>query len=228
MLGPLAFAAPLNEKQLSREFSAHSLGVDILAARYGAASSFKAQFNDHYEALRARHVHKAGVLEAFFRGLDHAPKLTDEQKEDLVRNYAGYKNITFKESQEKLKGGLSPFTIPDELDCGFFQRVNCDALHGRQIAIQRDGIKTPDVIGIYSSSTMSWVYRSFDMHVISWAGMGCSDNSLTVRVTLSLPEKELFRFYDNMQEMREYFFGKKPEIQQDLFQKSYPLPGPTP
>jgi hypothetical protein len=225
--GPLELTSPINNQQLMREFTAHSMGVDILAARYGATSQFKDQFNKHYEALRMQHVHKAGIFEAFFRGLGHAPKLTDEQKTVLVENYAAYKNITPQESESKLKGGLAPFTIPDELDCGFFQRVNADALRGRMVAVKRDDRPKPDLLGIFESSTMYWVYRSFDMHVVSWGGMGCGDNSLTVRTTISLPEKDLFRFYDNMHNMREYFFGEKPELQLDFFRETYPLAVPA-
>ena len=187
MAAPLDVVSTLNKKQLFREFSAHTLGVDILWGRFGASSPFKQDFEAHEDALRAIHVQKAGIVDAFFRGLDHAPKLTDAQKEELILNYAAHKSITREESEAKLKRGLAPFNVPDELECGFFHRVYNESLRGRRIAVQMDDKKYPYLMGIHHSSTMHWVYRSFDMHVVSSSGMGCQDNALTVRVTRSVP-----------------------------------------
>lgn len=217
MVAGLDIVEPLAERQLMREFAASSIGVDILAARYGGSSAHRRAFNKHFENLRREHVHKAGIMEAFFNGTDHAQKLTSQQKKQLVVDYAEYKGISSDQARKVLSGGLAPFQLADGMDCGFFQRVYCEALRDKPIYMKFDDTLCASGHNIQKSWQLYWVFRSFGMRVVAASQAGCPERDLTVRMTLSLPQTDLFRLYDSMQAMRTYFFGEKPSVQLDLF-----------
>ncbi len=214
--------SPLAQTQLIDEFSASSLGVDILTARFGEKSPYRKSFSAHVRRLRKEHDRQAGVAEALFRGIDHASRLTDEEKEKLVRNYAGYAGIDPPKAKEILTEGLNPFFLEGQVDAGFFQRINCEALANRGVYAQFSDSDWPRPLDISHSSNLYWLFRSFGMKVVSAGQQGMPEGALQVRITTSLPEKEMFRFYNSMRQMREYFFGPNPEYQPDLFRENVP------
>jgi len=221
-----SLTSPLAGKQLMEEFAAHSFGVDVLTARYGAGSAHKKKFAKHEEDLRRTHNYKTGIIEAMFHGLENTDRLTDRQKQKLVKDYAAYSYKSPAEAKRVLSEGLAPFHLEADIEAGFFHRVNCDALAGQRIYAKFDDMPYPIPVSLYNNDMLGDVFKAFEMKVVSAAQQGASENTFQVRITLSLPDKELFRFYDSMQEMRGYFFGENPEIQLDLFRKNYPAPKP--
>lgn len=215
---------PLAETQLMREFTASSLGVDILAARFGHKSPYRKAFNNHINSLRREHNYQTGVAEVFFNGLENTDKLTQQEKSRLVKNYAAYTGKDISESKAILSEGLKPFSLGENVECGFFHRINCEALSGHRVYIQFETSKWPQPASLHDNYGLYWAFRSFGMKVVGASQQGLSDQSMQVRITTSLPEKEMFRFHNSMREMRNYFFGDKPEIQLDLLRKNYPLP----
>ena len=218
MIGNYALIEHAAEKQLMTEFSASSLGVDVLTARFGTPS-LRPKFNAHYDRLRRTHRHKTGVMEALVEGLENTNLLTTDQKSKLVRNYADYAGISIEDAQKRLKDGLHPFHKIGEVNAGFFFRINCNALNGRMEYFKWDDDPWPRLYSLSNSSSLYWIFRSFGMKVVSGAQQGLAENDMQVRVTTSIPEKEVFRFFDNMRKMRTYFFGEKPERQLDLFRE---------
>lgn len=221
-----SITASLAGKQLMDEFAAHSFGVDVLTARYGAESPHKKKFVKHEENLRRTHNYKTGIVEAMFHGLENTDRLTDRQKKKLVKDYAAYSDKTLAESQKTLSDGLAPFRLEADIEAGFFHRINCDALAGQTIYAQFDDMPFPRLVGLRENHMLGSVFQAFEMKVVSARQQGASEKTFQVRITLSLPDKELFRFYDSMQDMRKYFFGDNPGVQYDLFRKNYPAPKP--
>ncbi len=211
----------LTEKQLFTEFTANSLGVDILAARFG--STHKKEFRNHLKRLRRIHAQKAAYIQAFFRGLDNAEDLSEFQKSQLIKKYARTANIPVTTAKERLHSGLPNFRVPDGPECGFFQRVYCDALQGRLITVKfQQNTHGPVPYRIYDSNDLYWVFKSFNIKTIPASWQGMPDNSLMVRISTSVSDENLFKFFDNMREMHEYFWGDKPQVQLDLFRDKYP------
>lgn len=213
---------PHAEKQLMTEFAASTFGVDILTARYGDESPHKEKFNAHIRKLSRQHNHRTGMVEAMFRGINNTDRLTAKEKSTLVRNYAAYSKIDVETSSARLSEGLAPFSLEENVESGFFHRINCDALEGHAIYAQFDTSPWAQLLDLSQGSELYWVFRSFGMKVVAGLQQGLSDRSMQVRITTSLPEAEMFRFYDSMRNMRGYFFGEKPQIQMDLFRKNYP------
>lgn len=217
----------LADEQLTREFSANSFGVDIMAARYGDKYQ-RAQFKRHEKALRRLHSTRAAYMHAFFRGIDQLEVLSNQDKKRLIRNYAAYANISVAHARIRLNEGLPNFHLPDGPDCGFFQRVNCEALKGRSIAIKSDRNNWPFYAAIETSGMVRSVFKAFHIRTVSAVGQGLPEGSLMVRVSLSISESDLFRFYDQMREMHNYFWGENPEVQLDLFRQKPVIPSPIP
>jgi histidinol-phosphate/aromatic aminotransferase/cobyric acid decarboxylase-like protein len=222
VMGHANLIEPMTSRQLMEEFSASSLGVDIITARYGGQKSDQKKFRAHKEKLRRHHLRKAGIIEAFFRGLDNTDRLTPAQKNGLVQIYSRHAGIDKAESSRRLKSGLPKFTLAENMDCGFFYPIHCDSLYGMPIAFKFDDSFIINSGHIINSNTLHWVFRSFNMHTVPAVSQGCNPKAMSVRITTSLPDQELLRFYGAMREMQEYFFGKNPQAQLDLFRKNYP------
>lgn len=216
MVGNYTLIERAAEKQLMTEFSASSLGVDLLAARFGTPN-LREKFNAHCDRLRRAHIHKTGVMEALVEGLENTDLLTDHEKNKLVKNYAAYSGIDLDVARERLAEGLHPFHKIGEVGAGFFFRMNCSALDGHRVYLKWDDSPWPQVHSLSDSSSLYWVFRSFGMKVVCGEQQGLPENDMQVRVTTSIPEPEIFRFYNNMQNLRSYFFGEKPERQLDFF-----------
>lgn len=221
MVAHAGLIEPHVNKQLMEEFSASTIGVDILAARFGEKSPHKKAFNAHSRKLSRAHNRQTGVVEAMFKGLENTNRLSEKEKQNFVKNYAAHSQIDTKRSREILSEGLAPFSLGEDVECGFFHRVNCDALAGHGIYVQFDDSLWPKPMNLRYSSHLYWVFRSFGMKVVAGSQQGLPDRSMQVRITTSLPEAEMFRFYDSMRNMRGYFFGENPQIQMDLFRTNY-------
>ena len=211
------------EPQLFEEFSANSFGVDILSARYGEHPRQKI-FLKHQNRLRKAHQERFLFAQAFFNGIDNVRELNKQQRNKLIRDYAQNRNLSTEDAEDRLKKGLPNFYFQDNLESGFFATVSFESLKGRQIAIKYDKDKWPNLMDINYSSVLYWVLRAHKIGMVAAVQQGASDKSLSARMTLSMNEKDFYRFFDQMTEMHDFFFGEKPEVQMDLFRRSRPKP----
>jgi aspartate/methionine/tyrosine aminotransferase len=211
------------EKQLMDEFSANSLGVDILSARYGDHPK-KYLFEEHQRDLRHAHQERFLFTQAFFRGIDNVPEMTEEQSAKLVREYARNSDLSMEEAKKRLQKGLPNFSVPNRLESGFFCSISFEALDGRQIAVKYDNKRWPELYNIKSSSVLYWTLRAFKVKCVAAVQQGMTDQSLSARMTLSMNEQDFYRFYDRMSAMHTFFFGDRPEVQMDLFRTNVPYP----
>ena len=224
-IGHAGLIEPVSSKQLMQNFAASSLGVDILAARYGD-SSLRGKFTSHARALRQKHRQKAGMIEAFFHGIHNTQKLNESQKDGLVSLYAAHAGVPKQDSAHILSQGLYPFFLGANINGGFFATINCESMRGQMIYAQFENAPYPTPLYLHNSHYLFWVFRSFGMKVVTGAGQGLPENALVARVSFSLQDSDLLRFYDSMRTMRTYFFGESPQRQLDLFQKNYEPPAP--
>ncbi len=123
-----------------------------------------------------------------------------------------------------MKHGLPNFHVPDTLESGFFCPVSFESLQGHKVAIKYDNSAWSNVLDIDNSHVLYWVFRAFNVKMVSSVQQGFSDKALGGRMTLSMSEKDFYRFYDKMSEMHDFFFGEKPEVQLDLFRTNAPRP----
>jgi hypothetical protein len=216
MLGHYELTGPLYEPQLYTEFSASTLGVDILAARY-SDGPHRALFDRHQQNLRRIHRRNAGIIEAFVYGLDGTQKLSPSQKNRLVGAYARSAGLTPAQARVHLKGGLPSFHLQHDVECGFFVNFDMSSLQGHMIHVRYDKHMWSHMMPINSSNSLWTVFKSFDIDVVPASSQGGKYFSLSARVTLSLEEKELLRLYKNLRRMHDYFFGEKPQVQLNLF-----------
>lgn len=209
----------LTSAQFMREFCANSLGVDIIAARYGAKQD-RAIFRAHEKRLRERHGRAVERVQVFFKGIDNVPTLSGKHRAEIIRDYAGHAGIDAASSERILKQGLPNLQINNGPESGFFQCVNCEALKNRPVAIQFENNRVPGYVPINSSTMLYWVFKAFDINAIPASYMGASEKNMTMRITYSLPDKDMFVLYDRLRVMHEHFWGDAPEVQFDLFHGS--------
>lgn len=216
MLADTQFVGTFASRQLYEEFTASSLGVDIIAARYSAGSHQK-RFASHGRALRKLHRQKSGMLEAFVDGIENTDRLTKSQKTKLVAGYAAHAGISKREAETRLKAGLPHFHIGRDIDCGFFMVMNVEALRGKTIFLSYDNKPRPSQCFVDNGHTMYWVFKSFGIDVVPLVSAGADYGCLEARVTLSLKDKDLFILFDRLQEMHAHFFKNEPQVQLDMF-----------
>ena len=212
------------EPQLLAEFSANSFGVDVLTARYGQHPTQKDIFFKHQEQLQAAHKERFLFAKAFFKGIDHVPEMDFDARKKLVAEYASKRGLSLEEAETRLKKGLPNFYIQDDLQSGFFCTICFDSLRDRQVAIKYDQQKWPNLYDIDNSQVLFWTLRAYKIGMVAAVQQGASDKSLCARMTLSMAEKDFYRFYDQMAEMHDFFFGEKPQVQLDLFRRNTPTP----
>ena len=177
---------------------------------------------NHQKKLRGAHLERFLFTKAFFRGIDNVPELSDKQRTKLIREYAKNSGVQKSESKKRLRRGLPNFHVPDTLESGFFCPVHCESLLGRTVAIKYDNKKWPYLMEIDSSSVLYWTFRAFKVKMVASVQQGLSDKSLTGRMTLSMNEKDFYCYFDRMTKMHDFFFGKSPEVQMDLFRHFKP------
>lgn len=221
LIGHNAFVEPMADRQLTEEFCANSFGVDILAARYGSPKD-RPKFRAHQKRLKDEHLHRAKIVQAFFKGLNADTGLSTQEKDKLVADYAAFAEIQKDDARTRLEKGLPNFYIDGIPECGFFQQIHCDDLRGKVIAVQEDKSRWVNYTEIYDGNILHTVFKAFSIKTVPAAWQGMRSSSMTTRMTLSMPEKDLFRFYDNMRSLQDYFFGEQPEVQLDLFRDRLP------
>jgi|GEM_PF-4136556 len=214
-----------SDKQLIHEFTASSLGVDIIAARYSAGPQQKT-FKDHQARLRKLHRYQSGILEAFVDGIENTCRLTEVEKAQLVKDYALHGGINRKDAQKKLQNGLPHFFITRDIECGFFMVLNVEALRGKPVYMTFDKAPMPEMRAIRGGNAMYWAFKSFGVDVVPLTSAGADPQTMEARITLSLDKKDLFTLFDRLQEMHAYFFKNRPDVQLDLFRKK-PFKGLT-
>lgn len=225
LIGHPHIAAYLTKHQVTKEFSANSMGVDVMATRYGTGPQ-RNMFKRHEKKLRENHLLAAKRVQAFFKGLDNVPELTARERLDLVFYYAVHHRIPMDVSERMLKEGLPNFQIAGIPESGFFQCVNCEALKDRTLALEMPGYM-PEEYTLGNGDTLYWAFRAFEIKVVTGNAMGLSNDSFLARISFSLPEKDMFTLYDRLRDMHEYFWGKNPQVQLDIFRhhvKETPFP----
>lgn len=202
--------------QLVHEFTASSIGVDIITARYSHNKQRK-MFLRHYDRLRKAHRTKMGVIEAFINGIDRTDKLNMFQKQKLIHDYASRFKLSYKTARTRLKTGLPNFRIPKETEAGFFMNLHAQSLYGHVLAAKTDNHMMPEARYITTSPMLHKAFKAFGIETVSAWGQGASPYSLQGRITISVRKDELLDFYDRLRTMHNYFFGPNPQVQLDLF-----------
>jgi hypothetical protein len=190
-----------------------------IAARY-SRNDQQSLFAKQSNKLKRYHLERQKLFESFFYGIDVVEGLTQKQKNQIITKYAAHKNIDHTSAYQILNEGLPAFYLKPDLDAGFFHQIDCSSLRGQPIAMQRDDSVFVSHGAIMDSEVLSWVFKSFGVSAIPAAWQGCAPEDMRMRITLSMPEKDLFHFYDGMKNMHEYFFGKNPSVQMDLFRQN--------
>ncbi|NBX66243.1 MAG: aminotransferase class I/II-fold pyridoxal phosphate-dependent enzyme [Proteobacteria bacterium] len=216
MVSDSQFVSVFAERQLIHEFTASSLGVDIIAARY-SAGKHQRLFASHGRALRRLHRQKSGMMEAFTDGIENTERLNKTQKKKLIADYAAHAGIDKKEAEARLKEGLPHFHISRDIDCGFFMVMNVEALRGKLISVSYDDKPRPSMSYINNGNTMYWVFKSFGVDVVPLINAGSDYRCLEARLTLSLKDQDLFTLFDRLRDMHAHFFKNEPQVQLDLF-----------
>lgn len=215
-IAPPEINDPLFSEQSMTEFSAHSIGVDVITARYGKHPKSHL-FEQHKEKLAQAHKERFTFAKVFFRGINNVPELTHEQRHKIINNYASNTGRTVEEAEIRLNHGLPNFRIQDDLESGFFLMVNLEALRTKKVAIHFDNEMWPQEHKIKSSNILFWTLRGFQIKAIPASELGLSDNSLSARLTLSISESDFYRMFDQLSEMHDHFFGATPNVQFDMF-----------
>ena len=94
---------------------------------------------------------------------------------------------------------------------------DCEALRGRKATFEDKDHYTLDKTTITSGIHLASVFWGYDMYGITGHQLGYGTGTLSARISFSLPNDQLFQFFDTMQRIRKDFFEPGLTHQPDLF-----------